>query len=78
MDFLETIYFRAPFYCYRDDSMKNRKLSRIIISVAALILVLIGILHFLHNGYTDLLGWTWLILGLIFATVAIIDPGKPK
>ena len=58
--------------------MKNRKLFRILVSVAALILVLIGILHFLHNGFADALGWTWVSLGLIFVAWAIIDIRKSK
>ncbi len=56
--------------------MKNRKLFRILLSVAALFLFLVATLHFLHSGFADSLGWTWLILGLLFAALAIIDIRK--
>lgn len=56
--------------------MKNRKLYRILLSVAALFLFLVAILHFVHNGFADSLGWAWLVLGLLFLALAIIDIRK--
>ena len=56
--------------------MKNRKLARILLSIAALFLFLVAVLRFLLHGFTDLSGWGWLFLGLVFVALAIIDLRK--
>ena len=59
-----------------DDVMKNRKLARLLQSIAALLLFLVAIVRFVLHGFADLSGWVWLFLGLVFAALAIIDLRK--
>jgi len=80
-DFIQQVVgsiLREEFFIVKgDDVMKNRKLARILLSVAALFLFLAAILHFLFHGIADLTGWGWLVLGLIFVALAITGFRKP-
>jgi len=69
---------REEFFIVKGhDVMKNRKLARILQSIAALFLFLVAILRFLLHGFADLSGWGWLFLGLIFMALVLIGLHKP-